>query len=118
MTATYHQYILNFKQPSGTSRGVLKTKETWFIVLDSEGKQGVGECGILRGLSVDDRPDYKAQLKWTCEHIHLGLVTLYVENTLQGESYLGNISLQNKFTNRLRVYNCFSYFNVKSGFSH
>lgn len=81
MTATFHQYILNFKQPSGTSRGVLNTKETWFIMLDSEGKQGIGECGILRGLSVDDRPDYEAQLKWTCEHIHLGLDTLYVENT-------------------------------------
>ena len=81
MTANYHQYILNFKQPSGTSRGVLNTKETWFIVLDSQGKQGIGECGILRGLSVDDRPDYEAQLKWTCEHIHLGLEKLYVENT-------------------------------------
>jgi hypothetical protein len=40
--------------------------------------------------------------------------TLFVENTLQGETYLGNISLQNKITNRLRVYNSFSYFNVKS----
>jgi o-succinylbenzoate synthase len=81
MTANYHQYILNFNQPSGTSRGVLNTKETWFIVLDSEGKQGIGECGILRGLSVDDRPDYEAELKWTCEHINLGLEKLYVENT-------------------------------------
>lgn len=81
MTANYYQYILNFKQPSGTSRGVLKTKETWFIVLDSEGKQGIGECGILRGLSVDDRPDYEVQLKWTCKHIQFGFETLYVENT-------------------------------------
>lgn len=40
--------------------------------------------------------------------------TLYVENSLQGETYLGNISLENKVTNRLRVYNNFSYFNVKS----
>lgn len=39
---------------------------------------------------------------------------LYVEKTLQGETYLGNISLENKITNRLRVYNNFSYFNVKS----
>jgi hypothetical protein len=44
MTATFHKYILNFKQPSGTSRGVLKSKETWFIVLDLEGKRGIGEC--------------------------------------------------------------------------
>ncbi|MGM5471147.1 o-succinylbenzoate synthase [Flavobacteriaceae bacterium LMO-SS05] len=80
MTATYHNYILNFKQPSGTSRGVLKTKETWFIVLNSEERQGIGECGLLRGLSVDDRPDYEDQLKWTCQHIELGLDRLYVEN--------------------------------------
>lgn len=80
MTASYHQYILNFKQPSGTSRGILNTKETWFIVLDSKGKQGIGECGILRGLSVDDRPDYQEQLKWTCQNIHLGLEKLYAEN--------------------------------------
>ncbi len=39
---------------------------------------------------------------------------LYVEKTLQGEAYLGNISMENKITTRLRVYNNFSYFNVKS----
>ena len=72
MKATYHKYILNFKRPSGTSRGVMNEKETWFIVLEKEGKKGIGECGILRGLSIDDRPDYEAKLKWTCDHIHLG----------------------------------------------
>lgn len=72
MKATYHKYILDFKRPSGTSRGVLTQKETWFIVLENEGKKGVGECGILRGLSVDDREDYEAKLQWTCENIHLG----------------------------------------------
>ena len=71
MKATYHKYILNFKRPSGTSRGVMNEKETWFIVLEKEGKKGIGECGILRGLSIDDRPDYEAKLKWTCDQIHL-----------------------------------------------
>lgn len=80
MKATYHQYILNFKQPSGTSRGVLRTKETWFIVLEFEGKRGVGECGILRGLSIDDRPDYERQLQWTCNNIALGLEALLEKN--------------------------------------
>jgi len=80
MRATYHKYVLNFKQPSGTSRGVLKTKETWFIIISSEGKSGVGECGILRGLSIDDRPDYKAQLKYTCDNIDKGLVFLLAKN--------------------------------------
>lgn len=40
--------------------------------------------------------------------------TMYVERMLQGETYLSNISLENKITNRLKLYNSFSYFNVKS----
>ena len=79
MTATYHKYILNFKMPSGTSRGVLKTKETWFITLESNGKKGIGECGIFRGLSIDDRADYEEKLKWTCENIDKGLDVLLNE---------------------------------------
>ncbi|MFN0728926.1 o-succinylbenzoate synthase [Polaribacter gochangensis] len=79
ISATYHKYILNFKRPSGTSRGILKTKETWFIILAKEGKQGIGECGILRTLSVDDRPDYEEKLKWTCQNIYLGLDVLLKE---------------------------------------
>ena len=81
MKATYYKYILDFKRPSGTSRGVMITKETWFIVLESSGKQGIGECGILRGLSIDDRPDYEDKLKWACEHIHKGLDYLLNELT-------------------------------------
>ncbi|TVR86831.1 MAG: o-succinylbenzoate synthase [Saprospirales bacterium] len=72
MKANFHQYILNFKRPAGTSRGTLRTKETWFIILESEGKTGVGECGIMRGLSADDVPGYEGKLRWCCENIHLG----------------------------------------------
>lgn len=72
MQASYHKHLLNFKRPSGTSRGVLTTKETWFLTISSEGKKGLGECGILRGLSIDDRPDYEEKLKWVCENIALG----------------------------------------------
>ena len=82
MKATYHKYLLHFKRPSGTSRGVLTDKETWFIVLNHEGKKGIGECGILRGLSCDDRPDYEEKLAWTCANIHLGKEVLW-ENLLE-----------------------------------
>ncbi|MFM1754339.1 MAG: hypothetical protein RLZZ236_1278 [Bacteroidota bacterium] len=82
MKATYHKYLLHFKRPSGTSRGVMTDKETWFIVLDHEGKKGIGECGILRGLSCDDRPDYEGKLAWTCANIHLGKEVLW-ENLLE-----------------------------------
>ena len=77
MKATYKKYILNFKQPSGTSRGILTQKETWFLILEQNGKTGIGECGILRSLSIDDRPDYEEKLQWVCENIHLGSEELW-----------------------------------------
>jgi o-succinylbenzoate synthase len=79
MRATYKKYILNFKRPSGTSRGVMTEKETWFIKIEQDGKLGIGECGILRGLSIDDRPDYEEKLKWVCDNIHLGEDKLWEE---------------------------------------
>jgi o-succinylbenzoate synthase len=77
--ASYKKYILHFKQPSGTSRGVLKIKETWFLVLNSEHKKGIGECGLFRGLSIDDRIDYEDKLKWVCNNIHRDFDELLVE---------------------------------------
>jgi len=77
LTASYKKFILNFKRPSGTSRGVMKVKETWFLKIEELDKVGFGECGILRGLSIDDRPDYEETLKWVCDNIHLGEETLY-----------------------------------------
>lgn len=73
MKAIFKQYILNFKQASGTSRGILKTKETWFIIIKDDDKTGIGECGLFRGLSSDDRPNYEEKLQWTCNNIQLGL---------------------------------------------
>lgn len=69
MKATYKRHVLNFKQASGTSRGVMKTKETWFLKIEKDDKIGYGECGILRGLSIDDRPDYEDKLQWLCKNM-------------------------------------------------
>ncbi|MDO6853238.1 o-succinylbenzoate synthase [Cellulophaga lytica] len=76
MKAIYKKYTLDFKRPSGTSRGVLTQKETWFIILKNDNKTGIGECGILRGLSIDDVPNYEEKLNWVCNNIHLGLEVL------------------------------------------
>lgn len=77
MNASYYKYVLNFKRPSGTSRGVMNEKETWFIIVEENGKIGIGECGILRGLSADDTPDYEKTLQWTCQNINLSLNELW-----------------------------------------
>ncbi|MEM8763405.1 MAG: o-succinylbenzoate synthase [Bacteroidota bacterium] len=70
MRASYKQHILQFKRPSGTSRGVLLEKETWFIILEEGGRYGIGECGLLRGLSIDDTPEYEARLKQVCDALN------------------------------------------------
>ena len=74
--ATYKKYILNFKNPSGTSRGILKTKETWFIILEENNKKGIGETGLFRGLSIDDVVNYEEKLIWACKNINQGLEKL------------------------------------------
>ena len=77
--ANYKKYILNFKNPSGTSRGILRTKETWFIFLEENEKTGVGETGLFRGLSIDDVSNYEEKLIWVCKNINLGLANLLKE---------------------------------------
>ncbi|WP_264549235.1 o-succinylbenzoate synthase [Flavobacterium sp. N2820] len=100
MKATYKKYVLNFKRPSGTSRGVMSEKETWFLFLEENGKIGIGECGILRSLSIDDRPDYEEKLKWVCHNIHLGKDQLWQElmefPSIQFGVEMAFLSLQSK----------------------
>jgi len=72
LQASWQKYILQFKRPSGTSRGILTEKRTWFLFI-SEAEQadivGIGECGPLKGLSPDDSEDFEAKLNEVCIHI-------------------------------------------------
>ncbi len=73
MKASFKKHVLQFISPGGTSRGVLTTKETWFLMLREGDKTGIGECAMFRGLSYDDVPDYEQKLQWVCLHIEKGL---------------------------------------------
>nr|WP_314784423.1 o-succinylbenzoate synthase [uncultured Capnocytophaga sp.] len=73
------KHILNFKRPSGTSRGVLTSKETFFLVIEQGDKKGIGEFNLFRGLSADDVPNYEAKLQWVEQHLHLGEKALLEE---------------------------------------
>lgn len=73
LKASYRKYILHFKEPSGTSRGVLREKETYYIRIWDDADDsviGLGECALFRGLSADDRPDYESHLQQVCRQIH------------------------------------------------
>ena len=77
MQAKVKKYTLDFKRPSGTSRGILTQKETWFLILEHEGNRGIGECGMFKGLSMDDVPEYEAKLQWVCDSIEKGKTYLW-----------------------------------------
>lgn len=72
MKATYRKYILDFKKPGGTSRGIMTRKETWFLLLEEGGRRGIGECGMFRGLSSDDVPGYEDRLRLLCRQLEAG----------------------------------------------
>ena len=69
-SAKFFKYILEFKNPGGTSRGILHTKETFILEISENGIKGIGECGLFRGLSYDDVPEYEEKLNWLCENIN------------------------------------------------
>ncbi|NND79234.1 MAG: o-succinylbenzoate synthase, partial [Maribacter sp.] len=79
MKATIKKYNLSFKRPSGTSRGILTEKETWFLILEKDGSYGIGECGMFKGLSYDDVPEFEDKLNWVCNEIEKGKDNLWLE---------------------------------------
>jgi o-succinylbenzoate synthase len=83
LTARSFPYRLDFKQPAGTSRGVLTSKISWMLVLEDEnGVQGLGECGPLAGLSFDDRPDFGTRLQRLCEQFNQAEWATFEESLL------------------------------------
>ena len=70
MEARYFKHSLQFKRPSGTSRGILINKDSWFIEFTENDKKGVGECSLLSGLSYDDTPGFENQLALLCSAIN------------------------------------------------
>lgn len=69
--ASFEAFTLDFKRPSGTSRGVLTRKKGWKLILtDREGIKGLGECSVIPGLSPDYISDetYEKKLQEVCQN--------------------------------------------------
>ncbi|MBS1782919.1 MAG: o-succinylbenzoate synthase [Bacteroidetes bacterium] len=69
MNCFYKKYTLQFKQPSGTSRGELRKKDTYFLILQDKEKCSIGECNRFSGLSFDDRDGYEEKLAEVCNRL-------------------------------------------------
>lgn len=68
-------YTLVFKQPAKTSRNTLMEKKVHLLRLEKRSQPdiyGLGECGPLAGLSVDDVPDFENHLQQVVAHLNDG----------------------------------------------
>lgn len=68
----WKKYELKFTEPRGTSRGWFTVKPSWYILSHNEttGKTIIGECGLLPGLSIDDKPEYETVLSRVIESLN------------------------------------------------
>jgi len=73
LIAKINKHELIFKTPSGTSRGVLHTKNSWIISLFDDVNPtiiGKGEASIIENLSPDWNDDYEKNLEEICQNIN------------------------------------------------
>jgi O-succinylbenzoate synthase len=76
LKAHFYKHTLNFNFDAGTSRGVLKKKDSYFIKLTDADICGYGEAGPLSGLSPDFGEKAESKLKEICEQINRGKFNL------------------------------------------
>jgi len=75
MQISYTPYTFEFKFEAGTSRGTLTQKKNYFIkIVDNQGNTGVGEVNVLKGLSIDDREDFKENLEKLLKQFQNGVL--------------------------------------------
>jgi len=68
MKANWSKRSLAFKRPAGTSRGILKSRDVWFITFSENGITGIGECAPLPGLSLDRFDQIESKLDEICNN--------------------------------------------------
>lgn len=86
LKASFEKFTLDFKRPSGTSRGVLTQKTGWLLKIEDEsGREGFGECSVIAGLT----PEYESDESYEQKIIEV------CNNILR---YIKNIDLLNDFS--------------------
>lgn len=73
ITASYFKHELVFKNPVRTSRGEMTSHTVFYIQLKQGNRKAWGEAAPLKGLSIDDRPDFEIKTRECCEFINQGL---------------------------------------------
>lgn len=69
MKARWITYPLQFVTPAQTSRNTMLYKDTWFLIIEENGRIGIGEAGLIPGLSMDDPGTMEQALEMVCRDI-------------------------------------------------
>ena len=99
IVVSFRKYLLEFKNPSGTSRGILTHKSSWFLEISDGNRKGVGECSIIEGLSPDflNEIQYESVLNETCLKLQRQLNSIdKIEFSKSNYQFL-NLELQELF---------------------
>ena len=86
LKASLEKYTLKFKRPSGTSRGVLTQKDSWFIRIWEDYDPeivGIGEASIIKTLSPDWGVEFEAVLLDVVNNINHYVKTLSEITSMQ-----------------------------------
>lgn len=69
MNYSLQYYPLHFIRPAGTSRGVMRTKKSWILVLEKDGIAGKGEISIIEDLSPEytKQEDFEKKIHHFCD---------------------------------------------------
>ena len=73
MKASWKKLTLNFKEPSGTSRGILTQKSSWIIKIwhtNNDKIIGTGEASIIKTLSPDWSNAFENKVDTVCKNIN------------------------------------------------
>jgi len=93
---SYLKRTLQFRFEAGTSRGVMRTRDVYWIKVHRKGdldQVGWGEAAPLAGLSPDFGPDFEGQLKGVLQQASARTWDLAEESCLQQVSELVPFSL-------------------------
>jgi len=74
LRAFFKKYQLNFIHPAGTSRGVMHTRDSWFVFVsddDCPEMTGTGEISPLAGLSAELDDTFELVISQSCKNINI-----------------------------------------------
>lgn len=101
MKASFKKHTFNFLFPAGTSRGILHTKDAWFLSITNEKTLlvGTGECSVIPALSPEftSEEDYCEKLNELIGSLERINFSAFIEEnsisfTTFGQSFLNELN--------------------------